>query len=69
MALFLLTKVRFSFFWLEHYGSSDHNVSECRAENTQLLQKYSVNRVATGVFCQLDFCFCSGSDFLLVVNT
>lgn len=67
MALLLLTKVSCGFFlfcfFLEHYVFLG-----CRAENMQLFQKYFVNGSVTGVFCLPDFCFCSGSDFILVVN-
>lgn len=53
--------VSFGFF-LEHHRSR-------RGENTPLLQKYSVNGSVTSVFSLLDFWFCSGSEFLLVMNS
>lgn len=53
--------VSFGFF-LEHHRS-------CRGENMPLLQKYSVNGSVTSVFSLLDFWFCSGSKFLLVMNS
>lgn len=63
MALFLLKNSQFC--WVLH---ATLQFLECWAENMQLLQKYSVNESVTGAFCLLHFCFCSGSDFLFVVN-